>query len=161
GDERGAARHAPVPGGILNTSRTSRRIVATVLAACIAHPGAAGAVCQVPLAVGVNAGNANVLLLLDNSGSMNEALESGAYAPNTHHTGNFTRTSTYRITPSGTYAPSHFNGAWPSTPTAFLIASDVGEAGQYSGNYLNWVYFSATAAQRTAIPVVTRIQAAK
>ena len=135
--------------------------VAVAVATFAFRAGIAGAVCQVPLTVGVNTGNANVMLLLDNSGSMNEALVPSAYDPNTSYSGNFSRTSTYNISSSANYSPQHFNSNWPSTPTAYLVASDQGEAGQYSGNYLNWVYFNATAAQRAAIPVVTRIQAAK
>ncbi len=29
------------------------------------------------------------------------------------------------------------------------------------GNYLNWIFFTATAAQRAAVPQMTRIQVAK
>ncbi len=121
----------------------------------------AGAVCQIPLAIGTNTGNANVMLLLDNSGSMNEALQHSAYNPATRYSGNFDRTSTYSISTTGTYSPRSFNFRWASTPTATLVASDGGQSGDYTGNYLNWVFFNATAAQRAAIPTVTRIQAAK
>ena len=69
----------------------------------------AGAVCQLPLAIGANTGNANVLLLLDNSGSMNEALVSSAYDPNTNYSGNFSRTSGHTTSrTSGTFSPRKF-----------------------------------------------------
>jgi type IV pilus assembly protein PilY1 len=143
-------------------TRTSRWLVAATLAALLAAPAAATTpVCQIPLAIGANTGNANVLLLLDNSGSMNEALVPSAYNPSTNYSGPFWRTWTYGITTSGDYSPKSFNSSWSATPTAYLVASDQGEAGDYKGNYLNWVYFHATPAQRAAIPVVTRIQAAK
>ncbi len=123
--------------------------------------GVANATCQIPLAIGSNTGDANVLILFDNSGSMNEALTHSAYNPSTRYNGNFDRNTTYDISVTGNYTPRSFRSTWPSTPTARLVASDLGYAGSYSGNYLNWVYFYATTAQRTAIPQVTRIQAAK
>jgi type IV pilus assembly protein PilY1 len=143
-------------------NREIRRIgVLAALVALAGHASPAGAVCQVPLAIGQSTGNANVLLLLDNSLSMNEALQSSAYNPSTNYSGNFTRTSTYNVSTSGNYTPRSFNSMWPSTPSAYLVASDAGEPGAYNGNYLNWVFFTATATQRASIPVVTRIQSAK
>ncbi|MFN8587678.1 MAG: PilC/PilY family type IV pilus protein [Candidatus Eisenbacteria bacterium] len=131
-----------------------------------AQAGLAGAVCQIPLAIGQNTGNANVLLLLDNSGSMNEALQSSAYNKNTNYSSGskkFDRTTSYDITTSGYYTPRSLSGnnSWASTPSVYLVASDQGEAGVYYGNYLNWLFYNATAAQRAAAPTVTRIQAAK
>jgi type IV pilus assembly protein PilY1 len=131
------------------------------IALLVGWSGVAGAVCEIPLAIGQNSGNANVLILLDNSGSMNEALESSAYDPSTNYSGNFSRSSTYDVSSSRSYVPKDFNNNWPNSPSAYLVTSDQGEDGSYSGNYLNWVYFHATAAQRAAIPVVTRIQASK
>jgi type IV pilus assembly protein PilY1 len=135
--------------------------LAIVTAVLIGHASEALATCQVPLAIGQNTGNANVLILLDNSGSMNEALQSAAYNPNTNYSGSFSRSSSYNVSASGTFSPKSFNSSWASTPTAYLVRSDAGEDGVYHGNYLNWVFFNATAAQRAAIPTVTRIQAAK
>jgi type IV pilus assembly protein PilY1 len=77
------------------------------------------------------------------------------------YSGNFSRSSSYDISTSGNYTPRHFNSTWPTTPSAYLVTSDQGEPAVYNGNYLNWVYFTATATQRAAIPVVTRIQASK
>jgi type IV pilus assembly protein PilY1 len=139
----------------------TRRIGLAVAATVILGAQAAHAVCQIPLAIGQNTGNANVMILLDNSGSMNEALMSSAYNAATRYSGNFSRTSTYSISTSKLYKPRDFNNSWPTTPTAFLVTSDQGESGDYNGNYLNWVFFHATTAQRAAIPTVTRIQSAK
>lgn len=131
-----------------------------------AQAGLAHAVCQIPLAIGQNTGNANVLLLLDNSGSMNDALTSSAYNKNTNYSSGskkFDRTTSYDITTSGYYTPRSLSGSssWASTPSVYLVASDQGEAGSYTGNYLNWLFYNATAAQRAAAPQVTRVQAAK
>lgn len=141
-----------------------RFAVATVL--LVAQAGLAHAVCQIPLAIGQNTGNANVLLLLDNSGSMNEALTSSAYNKNTNYSSGskkFNRTDSYDITASGYYTPRSLSGnnSWANTPSVYLVASDQGEAGSYTGNYLNWLFYNATAAQRAAAPQVTRVQAAK
>ncbi|MBK7368915.1 MAG: hypothetical protein IPJ04_13710 [Candidatus Eisenbacteria bacterium] len=132
----------------------------------VAQTGLAHAVCQIPLAIGQNTGNANVLLLLDNSGSMNEALTSSAYNKNTNYSSGskkFDRTQDYDVRTSGYYTPRSLSGnnSWASTPSVYLVASDQGEAGVYRGNYLNWLFYNATAAQRAAAPQVTRVQAAK
>jgi type IV pilus assembly protein PilY1 len=138
-----------------------RQSLAIAIAITLGNVGIAHAVCQIPLAIGANTGNANVLILLDNSGSMNEALQSSAYNPNTRYSGNFDRNSQYDISTTGNYTPRSFDSHWGSTPTARLVASDAGESGIYYGNYLNWIYYNATSAQRSAIPQVTRIQSAK
>ena len=117
--------------------------------------------CNIPLAVGQAGAAANVLILLDNSGSMNEAIVSSDFNPNTTYSGKFSTNGEYDITTSGNYTPKKFNSTWASTPTAYLVTSDKGEAGIYYGNYLNWLFYHATAAQIAAIPVVTRIQSAK
>jgi type IV pilus assembly protein PilY1 len=131
------------------------------LAAAIVSPGAALAQCYPPLEVSHAGGVAKVLIIMDSSGSMNEPLRHAAYDDGVTYTGNFTSTSTYNVSSDANYTPRSFNNSWPSTPSAYLVNSDAGEDGQYSGNYLNWIYFHATAAQRSAIPAVTRIQTAK
>jgi type IV pilus assembly protein PilY1 len=144
--------------------RLPMRLLAFVCAATmtIGNAGsAAGVTCNVPLVIGSAGADANVLILLDSSLTMNEALVSSAYNPGTRYSGNFSRTSSYDVSVSDSLTPRHFNSTWPNTPKAYLVASDQGEPGTYTGNYLNWVYFTATAAQRAAIPVVTRIQASK
>ncbi len=141
-----------------------RLALATMLV--VAQTSVAHAVCQIPLAIGQNTGNANVLLLLDNSGSMNEALTHPSYNKNTNYSSGskrFDRTSDYDISVSGYYTPRTLSGSssWANTPSVYLVASDQGEDGVYTGNYLNWLFYYATAAQRSAAPQVTRIQSAK
>jgi type IV pilus assembly protein PilY1 len=133
---------------------------AVILLVCLTPPAWAGT-CEIPLIVGSAGATANVLLLIDNSGSMNEAVCHSSYNKNTTYSGRFTATDTYYVTSDGTYTPRSFDSRWTSTPSAYLVDSDGGEDGRYFGNYLNWVFYNATAAQRAAIPTVTKIQAAK
>lgn len=131
-----------------------------MLLALLAPPAQAGT-CEIPLIVGSAGATANVLLLIDNSGSMNEAVWHTSYNKNTTYTGKFTATEMYYVETDGNYTPRSFNRWWTSTPSAYLVDSDGGEDGRYLGNYLNWIYYHATEAQRAAIPTVTKIQAAK
>lgn len=132
-----------------------------LLAAMAGHGGPAHATCEVPLVIGTATGNANVLIILDSSASMNEAVQHLDYNPAVTYSGRFTSSSTYSVSTDGNYTPRSFRSTWPNTPSAYLVDSDAGYDGDYSGNYLNWVFFHATSTQRAAIPTVTRIQAAK
>ncbi len=124
-------------------------------------PPASASTCEIPLIVGSAGATANVLLLIDNSGSMNEAVCHSAYNKNTTYQGKFTAGDTYYVSSDGNYTPRSFNSRWASTPSAYLVNSDGGEDGRYFGNYLNWIFYHATATQRAAIPTITKIQAAK
>lgn len=138
------------------------QVLLLLLVALIAgRPSGAAAQCDIPLIVGSVGTTANVLLLLDSSGSMNEVVFHDSFNPGTTYSGNFTSTSIYNINSDAYYSPRSFNSKWAKTPTAYLVNSDQGEPGQYLGNYLNWVFFHATATQRGEIPTYTRIQAAK
>ena len=143
--------------------KLARRLLLYASAGAVVLGSAARALadCEIPLAIGTTNGGANVLILMDTSISMNAAVFAQAYNPATNYSGSFARTTTYSIDSTRTYTPRDFNRRWATTPSATLVRSDAGWAGDYDGNYLNWIYFNATAAQRAAIPVVTRIQAAK
>ena len=133
-----------------------------LVVAAVTVPGPVAAMgCDMPLVITHSSGDANVLVILDNSGSMNEAIVSSAYNAATNWSGNFTRGTAYSISADNDYTPQNFRSTWPNTPSAYLVKSDQGQAGNYDGNYLNWVYFNATAAERAAIPRLTRIQSAK
>lgn len=123
-------------------------------------PAKAGT-CDYPLFVQTGSVDANVIFEFDNSGSMNEAMVSDDYNPKTTYSGKFTSGTTYSVSSAGNYSPRSFNNKWASTPTAYLVNSDGGQSGDYDGNYLNWVFYNATAAQRAAIPRFTRVQMAK
>ena len=136
-------------------------LVAPLLLAPAVLAGPSRAACDAPLVVSHSGGTARVLIVLDTSGSMNDAVESDSYDRGVTYTGSFNSSRSYDVSNDGTYSPRSFNSNWASSPTAYLVNSDQGESGSYSGNYLNWVYFHATATQRGAIPALTRIQAAK
>src|SRR5438045_7340646 len=123
-------------------------------AAAVVH-----AQCDIPLIVGVAANTANVLIILDNSDSMNEPVYHAAYNPKTTYSGQFTNANVYNISSTGTYSRRSFNNSWSNAPAATLVRSDGGASGQYSGNYLNWIFTVATNAQRGAIPPYTNLQA--
>jgi type IV pilus assembly protein PilY1 len=117
--------------------------------------------CEYPIFVVQNSTTGNVMLILDSSGSMNEIVRHDSYNAMTTYTGNFTSTNTYTVSSDGSREPNDFNSGWPSSPSAYLVNSDGGKSGEYPGNYLNWVYFHVTVAERAAIPTTTRIQVAK
>lgn len=130
-------------------------------AAAIANAVPARAACDPPLLVTNAGGRAKVLIILDNSGSMNEAVRADGFDAGVTYTGNFASATMYNVSADGSYTPRSFNSAFPTSPSAYLVRSDQGENGQYLGNYLNWVFFHASASQRAAIPAMTRIQLAK
>jgi type IV pilus assembly protein PilY1 len=124
-------------------------------------PAYAAASCDVPLPIIRTVGEAKVLIILDNSGSMNEGLYSDDYDDAVTYPGGLTTDQMYYVSADGNFTPRSFKGTLANTPTVHLVDSDQGEDGRYVGNYLNWIFFTATAAQRAAVPQVTRIQVAK
>jgi type IV pilus assembly protein PilY1 len=117
--------------------------------------------CEIPLFVKQNSGGANVMILADNSGSMNAAALHPDYNPDIDWPGRFWGGSTYWIARDGFYEPRDFSNLWESAPSVYLVNSDNGENGRYAGNYLNWLFFHATPEQRLTVPRVTRIQVLK
>ena len=117
--------------------------------------------CEIPLFVQQSLVGANLMILVDNSGSMNTGVYHLGYDPDVEYSGRFWSDATYFIYRDGDYSPSDFNSTWPSYPEARLVDSDMGQMGQYPGNYLNWVYEHATDEQRDALPEYTRIQLMK
>lgn len=146
-----------------NTYRTSRAAVAltVMLAALLGAVAASGQSCEVPLFVKQSMTGANVMILADNSGSMNSAVYHLDYDPNVVWSGPFSTWGTYYIGTAGMYAPDDFYTGLPSSPSAYLVDSDNGQYGRYLGNYLNWIYYHATPAQLAGVPPVTRIQVLK
>jgi type IV pilus assembly protein PilY1 len=117
--------------------------------------------CEIPLFVKQNLTGANVMILADNSGSMNAATYHLAYDPSVDWSGDFATNSTYFIGGNGNYGPTDFNTGFDWAPDAALVVSDNGQWGRYQGNYLNWIYYHATPEQRAGIPQETRIQVLK
>lgn len=104
---------------------------------------------------------AKVMLLLDNSAAMDEAVYHPDYDPDILWSGLFTSAEMYAINGTRYYTPYSFARNWPRAPSAPLVESENGHAGLYSGNYLNWLFFNASTAQRDALPRDTRIQVLK
>lgn len=150
-------------------NRTWLLVAAALSVALIAGAEPAGAQsCDVPLFVQQGSVDANVMILFDNSGSMNEAMFHPDYNPSITYTGyngsttaRFGPTTVYYVSSDANREPNDFIGTLPSTPSAWLVNSDGGQSGRYYGNYLNWIYFHANATQRAAIPRWTRVQVAK
>jgi type IV pilus assembly protein PilY1 len=129
--------------------------------------------CEVPLFVKQNLNGANVMILADTSNSMNIATWHAGYDEDIVYSDNlvnfpagstyFTSDSTYYVTKArpGGFTATDFNATFKPSLSAMLVDSDNGEDGLYSGNYLNWIYYVATDAQRNSIPQVTRIQVLK
>jgi len=117
--------------------------------------------CQVPLFVQQALIGANVMILADNSGSMNAAVYHLDYDASTVYSGTFNTYSQYYIGSDGWREPIDFNSGWPAWPSVYLVNSDNGYSGRYFGNYLNWLYYHATNEQRLSAPTETRIQVLK
>lgn len=140
-----------------------RALLLTVLGALLAAPALAvdPYECQVPRFVVQGTGEGNVMLLADNSGSMNEAVYDLDYDPGQVYSGRFNNSSVYYINYDGSYCPKDFNWSWESSPDLPLVNSDNGQKGRYYGNYLNWMYYHATEDELVDLPQVTRIQVLK
>ena len=101
----------------------------------------------------------NILILFDNSGSMRTISFHSGYNPSTVHSGDFTSGSYDEYTSSDNYTN---NGR-----TVYLRGGDSDPLSsgtdytRYPGNYLNWIFWHATAAERSSLPISTRIEEAK
>jgi len=117
-----------------------------------AVPHALGQACQTPLFVQEGSVEANVMILFDNSGSMNHAIHHPDYDPNTVYAGGYNSSSNYYVSKDGYVVK---NGG----RKAYLVKS-YNQSGRYEGNYLNWIFWHATEEQRDTLPRVTRIMVA-
>jgi len=128
------------------------RLAAAAAVLLAAGPALAQFGCEVPLFVQEGAIDANVMILFDNSGSMNEAM----YHPDYDHTvswsGSYNQNSVYSINTTNTYT---VNGR-----SAVLVRS-FNQPGRYRGNYINWIFWHATDEQRASLPQVCRIHVAQ
>lgn len=122
----------------------------------------------------------NVMILLDNSGSMNTIMEHRDYDPNVAYTGTFKRKEYYQ----------NRIDYWKSGDPYYLVSNESGHivdgnsknqytvngrtitlpfpyvGTRWNGNYLNWLFFHATEAQYGTLDTdaairVTRIQTAR
>lgn len=137
-------------------------LLVAVAALVLCQDASAQRICEYPLFVKQAGTTPNVIILFDDSGSMNDIVTLPGYDPNTNYSGDFSRSRDYSVSADGNYTPRDFRWSWPSTPSAFLVTSDGGEDASYPGNYMNWLYYQATAAERAlSAGHQTRIQGAK
>jgi type IV pilus assembly protein PilY1 len=92
---------------------------------------------------------------------MNEILYHLDFDLETQYTGPFEPETYYGVKQDGFYTPADFDKTLGTEPSIYLVNSDNSYEGLYVGNYLNWLYYHATAAQIATMPLLTRIQAEK
>ncbi len=117
--------------------------------------------CKVPLFLQQNGAKANVLFILDSSGSMTSVIYHDDYDGTVTYSGRFKSTTVYGVSSARYYTPQDFNWSWESSPSAYLVPSEKGQDSRYMGNYLNWIFYNATDVQRASLPAITRIEVAK
>lgn len=127
---------------------------------CLGDQAIAGS-CDYPLFVQQNATDANVLFIFDSSGSMRAAVYHDAYDGMIDYSGPFDSDTQYQVNSAGNYSPHDFLGNNDYSPKAPLVANEQGQSSRYLGNYMNWIYYHATAQQRAELPQVTRIEVEK
>lgn len=108
--------------------------------------------CEVPLFIQKGVVDANVMILFDNSGSMNEAMYDADYDQGVTYAGDFAATVMYYVGSTGVYT---INGI-----SAPLVTARNGYSGRYLGNYLNWIFYNSTATERADLPEETRLDVA-
>lgn len=129
--------------------------------------------------------NPNILILLDNSGSMRTIIFHSGYNPSMVYSGNikdsagkqpgealYDPTDYKEITASGNHTPANFTAGAGSGPSVYLKGGDADPLSsgthytRYPVNYLNWIFFHATSTERSNLPTnstnsTTRIDVAK
>jgi type IV pilus assembly protein PilY1 len=104
----------------------------------------------------------NLLIVMDNSASMNEVIYHRNYDPETTYTGDGTTYISGRIYyfKDTDYKTIDF-AANGRTAKLYWGPGDEGNGVRYDGNYLNWIYWVATEDERNTLPQKTRIQVAR
>jgi type IV pilus assembly protein PilY1 len=139
----------------MNANHRRSTVAAVALFLIAAATASAQSGCEVPLFIQSGTVDANVMILFDNSGSMNEAMTHRDFNTFTTYAGPFVRNTTYYIATDGYYTPKTVPGrpaaANQTTPSVYLVDSFNNQDGRYRGNYLNWLFYTAIAAQRAAL----------
>lgn len=150
GKDNGMNRQKTTLGGGLNLWMA----LAVVTALGSLGQPAVAQTCDTPLFIQEGQVEANVMILFDNSGSMNEAMYPPGYDPNTNYSGNYDNNRMYYVNNEGNYT---INGH-----TAWLVEAPGGRSGRYIGNYINWIFWHATDEQRVrgVLPDYTRMDVA-
>lgn len=104
----------------------------------------------------------NVLIIMDNSGSMNEVIYHKNYNPLINYSGGFTSGSIYRLYHSNyQFMDYTANG---KTISLLYGPGDDNSGVRYNGNYLNWIFWHATNEEISQLSTQsnkTRIQVAR
>lgn len=104
----------------------------------------------------------NVLIVLDNSGSMNTVNLHPDYNPGVTYSGGYSTTGVYFVSSTGTYTTSSYSsGCAGCRFTLWGGPATDGYYVRYDGNYLNWIFYHATAAELSSLPTGMRIDVAK
>ncbi len=127
-------------------------LVAVVFLALGGMWSGAWAQCQTPLFIQEGQVEANVMILFDNSGSMNEAMYPPEYDQSVTYSGDYDNTRMYYIGTEGVYT---INGN-----SARLVKAPGGYSGRYIGNYINYIFWHTTEEQRDNLPQDTRMDVA-
>jgi len=88
----------------------------------------------------------NVLILMDNSNSMNEVIYHGSYDPGTTYNGTYTKGQIY-FRMDTEYRTIDFTEN-ERTAKLYFGPGDGGIGVWYNGNYLNWIFWHATEDER-------------
>ncbi len=145
-------RHGKTSGD--NLKETAKYLLSAVVLLALGGVwnGAWAQACQTPLFIQEGQVEANVMILFDNSGSMNEAMYHEEYDPGVNYPGDYNNGWIYFVNAEANYM---INGR-----VARLVTGPGGFSGRYIGNYLNWIFWQATLAQRGSIPLDTRMDVA-
>lgn len=156
-------------------NRFSRIFLVLILLAVLA-PFALATVSQVPLFLSGSV-QPNVMILLDNSGSMDSIMHHKDYAPSTTYSGTFRDADIYYQYTSngyhylwdmygdGSYIVDDTNGNFTRNGKTIKLPLPYDNT-RWDGRYLNWIFYNATSADYSTLAtdsslVVTRIQTAR
>ena len=103
----------------------------------------------------------NILIVMDNSASMNEVIYHESYDPGETYTGDgsYIKGRSYYFL-NTEYKTLDFT-LNEKTAKLYWGPGDEGSGVRYDGNYLNWIYWVATEDERNNLPQRTRIQVAR
>lgn len=147
---------------------TFRKII--MLAAVLALTGviaslAMAAVSQIPLFL-INTSQPNIMILLDNSGSMNIIMQHAAFDPTASYSGGFDNDRTYyQTTNNGYHYISTGNDYIRDDKTGNFTRNGVTiklplpyDDTRWSGSYLNWLFYHASSSQRSTVSTDAALQ---
>ncbi len=147
------SRHKKTAGELFNSTARHGLVLASLLVLVGAGTEVL-AVCQTPLFIQEGQVEANVMILFDNSGSMNEAMYHEDYDQSLQYSGDYNNGGMYYVGTEQIYTINN--------KKAMLVKAPGNKSGRYIGNYLNWIFWHATDEQRApgSLPDFTRMDVA-